>query len=230
MRILWFPLIALLGFSIVTSCELAQNDSVEVEMVIEAVDSLAEDIAFFQFTPDSSDFTSNAEINADYAYQLDSLTVVAGYNQFGDNEAFAIGDTEEDWGDRLYILNAEQEVLFQSKGVGEHYLFAPHFYRNNANKQVVIICQLAFEYFDGGEVFILENGEVNYLGNIDVTGTDMETSLIDIVKVQETAGELVFSFQADSVIVSLGSGDPESVGGSDISYRYRNGVFYEPKL
>lgn len=224
MKVWTFPVILFLGYLMLVSCDSAVSAPIKHEPIAEHP---AEEVSFFKFTPDSSDFTFNEQMLADYAYQLDSLTIVAGYNQFGDNEAFAIGDTEDDWGDRLYVLNSKGETIYQSQGVGDYYLFEPHFYKNNANDEIIIVCQLGFEYFDGGEVFLLKNGKVNYLGNIDVSGPDMDTNLIDILSINAEEDEFVFSFEMDSVLYSPGNGDPKFVSSSELNYRYKDGVFSE---
>jgi hypothetical protein len=207
-----------------TSCDSNQVHSLnQEELVVEEPAELVEEITFFQFTPDTSDFTLNPQVVAEYAYQLDTLTIVAGHDPITDCGQFIVEDTVNGWGDRLYVLNAEEEILFKSAGVGDYYLFQPHFYKNDVNDQVMIVCQLGFEYFDGGEVFLFENGEVKYLGYINVSGPDMDTGLSDILNIQSKGDEFFFSFTGDSILFSPGSGDPEFMGSSDINYRYAAG-------
>lgn len=211
---------------VLAACESGKIDKVKVapkvdSEIVETIDT----IAFFKFTPDSSTYRSNPTMMVDNAYQLDTLTVVAGYDPIMDCGQFITEDTINGWGDRLYVLNANEEVLFKGKGVGDYYLFEPHFYKNNTNDKIVIVCQLGFEYFDGGEVYLLENGITRHLGNINVCGTDMETNLIDILEIEESRGDLIFSFSEDSVLYDPGGEDFEFVSSKGLNYRYQNGRF-----
>ncbi|NVK64585.1 MAG: hypothetical protein HWE22_08350 [Flavobacteriales bacterium] len=211
---------------VLVACESGKMDKVKVapkmdSEIVETIDT----ITYFQFTPDSSTYRSNPKIMVDYAYQLDTLTFVGGYDPIIDCGQFITDDTINGWGDRLYVLNAKEEMIFKGKGVGDYYLFEPHFYKNHTNDKIVIVCQLGFEYLAGGEVFLLENGEMGYLGNLDVSGMDMETGVIDILQIAEMEDELIFTFQSDSVLLNPATGDPEFVSSKGLNYRYQNGRF-----
>ncbi len=153
----------------------------------------AQDISYFAFKPDTLTNFKLVGFDLTDAYQIDLNKIVAGYDQTVNP------DYEKDWGDKLLLLNNKDEVLFKSKGVGDVYLFEPNFYKNGINDKIIIVCQLAYEYFFGGEVFLYENGRVEYVGNIDIDGKNEETSLIDILKVNEKNNRIVFTFNSDSV-------------------------------
>ena len=101
------------------------------------------------------------------------------------------------------------------------YLFEPHFYKNKINSKIIIVCQLAYEYFFGGEVFLYENGKIDYVGNIDIDGNDEETSLIDILKVNEKNDRLVFTFDSDSVTYKPAN-DAILLKNNNIRYEYKD--------
>lgn len=152
-----------------------------------------QDISFFEFKPDTLTNFKLIGFDVTDAYQIGLNKIIIGYDQTVNP------DYDKDWGDKLLLLNNKDEVLFKSKGVGDVYLFEPHFYKNGTNNKIVIVCQLAYEYFFGGEVFLYENEKIDYVGNIDIDGKYEETSLIDILKVNENNDGLVFTFNSDSV-------------------------------
>ena len=150
-------------------------------------------INYLEFKPDTLTNFKLVGFDLTDTYQIGLNKIVAGYDQTVNP------DYEKDWGDKLLLLNNKDEVLFKSKGVGDVYLFEPHFYKNGTNSKIVIVCQLAYEYFFGGEVFLYENEKIEYVGNIDVDGKHEETRLIDILKVNEDNDGLVFTFNSDSI-------------------------------
>ncbi len=182
-------------------------------------------MAYFEFEPDSSDFSSVSQVRVDFAYQLDSLTIVTGRDPITDCGMFIAEDSINGWGPRLYAFNAQKEQLYQSRRMGEVYLFKPHFYRNNTNEKILIVCRVAMEYDLGGEVFLLENGEINYVGEIPISGPDMEINLIDILEIHEVADELIFTFTSDSVFHSSPEVAEEIISSKGLSYRYKKGRF-----
>lgn len=173
------------------------------------------DISYMEFTPDSLTNFKLVGFDVDHAYQLGLNKIVAGYDQKVEQ-----GDGKN-WGDKLLLLNNKDEILFKSKGMGDVYLFEPHFYRNTVNNKIIIVCQLAFEYFFGGEAFLYENGKVEYLGNIDVEGKFEETNLTDILKVNENNNGLVFTFESDSINYKPGNEDI-ILKNNNIRYEYKD--------
>lgn len=173
------------------------------------------DISYMEFKPDSLTNFKLVGFDVDHAYQLGLNKIVAGYDQKVEQ-----GDGKN-WGDKLLLLNNKDEILFKSKGMGDVYLFEPHFYRNTVNNKIIIVCQLAFEYFFGGEAFLYENGKVEYLGNIDVEGKFEETNLTDILKVNENNNGLVFTFESDSINYKPGNEDI-ILKNNNIRYEYKD--------
>ena len=156
-------------------------------------DNYSGENTYFEFKIDTLANFKLVGFDVSDAYQIDRNKIVVGYDKKVNP------DLERDWGDKLLLLNTKDEIIFTSRGVGDVYLFEPHFYKNKINSKIIIVCQLAYEYFFGGEVFLYENGKIDYVGNIDIDGNDEETSLIDILKVNEKNDRLVFTFDSDSV-------------------------------
>lgn len=217
----WFVQLSLaLFFGAFTSCEIEKQSAPVVEIVQEAI----EPIVYEEFTPDSSNMESTPEIDVNAAFELDAFTIVSAYDRLSYNEGAIEQDTVNGWGDRLFLFNNKNEIIYQSKGVGELYVYHPYFYRNAVNRKVFIICQMGNEFWFGGDLFLYENGTIKYVGNIDVEGADMETSLIDIINIQETKNETIFTFNRDSVALHPG-GDIEIVPSKGLSYVYKNDRF-----
>ncbi|MCG9791870.1 hypothetical protein [Flavobacterium algicola] len=149
------------------------------------------------------------------AFQLGSNKIVVGYDQTVNP------DYDKDWGDKLLLLNAKDEILFKSKGVGDVFLFSPHFYKNTKNDKIIIVCQLGYEYYFGGEVFLYENGKIEYAGNIDIDGNDQETSLVNILKVNEKENRLIFTFDSDSITYKPGN-EAILLKNNNIRYEYKD--------
>lgn len=68
---------------------------------------------------------------------------------------------------------------------------------------------MAFEYFFGGEAFLLENNKIRYIGNLDIESDDMEKSLTDIINIEEANNDIIFSFKSDSLLLKPGSDDSD---------------------
>ncbi|WP_111672798.1 PA3715 family protein [Algoriphagus litoralis] len=142
------------------------------------------------------------------AFELSGLKIVTGHFIPDSGKHFASGtETETDWGDRLLVLDVSNKIVHRSRGFGESYLFEPHFYTSKAAAKTIIICQKAFEYPFGGEVFILENGVVNYIGTLDIEGDDEESYLTEIIEIFEAEGSIYFILKSDQVILRPGSKD-----------------------
>ncbi len=177
--------------------------------------SLSQGINYFEFNPDKIQNAKLSNFDIDYAYQLEDKKIVAGYDKK------ANPDTEKDWGDKLLLLNNENEILFKSYGVGDVYLFEPHFYKNRETDKIVIICQLGFEYFCGGEAFVYENGNITSIGSLDIESDNGEKSLIDIVEVNEIDNRIVFTFKSESLVLEPGS-ENILIKNTGVKYIYEN--------
>lgn len=177
------------------------------------------DFSYHEFQPDTASGITVKGFDAEASYQINSLCVLTGNYEYPDGK-IVYPNTETDWGDRLLVVDKQRKVRFQSKGAGDVYLFEPHFYKNDQNNKIYIVCQAAFEYYCGGDVFLLEKQKVKSLGTIDISGKNMETNLIDILQIRENKKETVFSFDTDSLIFNPGGEKETLIENSNLYYVY----------
>lgn len=153
------------------------------------------------------------------AFEFDSFVVGSAYAH-GDVET---SENPDNWGDRLIMIE-NQSIVFESKPVGDVYLYEPHFFRNSETNKTIIIAQLAYEYNFGGDVFLLENEKMSFLGNIEIDGPDLETALTDIVQVSENDDSFNFHFKSDSLNFNPGNED-RIIPNNNVHYSYKQGVW-----
>lgn len=182
-------------------------------------DIVPQEITYYEFDPEALKGVKIKGFEVQNAYATDDYKIVSGYYE-PVNGQITWPDTDKDWGDRLLVLDNRNEIVYKSPGAGDAYLYEPHFYKNDYNDKIIVICQLAFEYYFGGDVFELEKGKVKFIGNlnIEVYDPDMEEFLADKVIIREKSQDLFFSFDADSLILDPG-GEKEKVIKND-SIRY----------
>jgi len=166
----------------------------------------AETILYSEYTPERLENIQINKFEAEHTHQLDSYKVVSGNYKPEDGQLVA-PDTKTDWGDRLLLLNSKNEIVYKSRGVGDIYLFEPHFYKSNSSNKIIIICQLAYEYAFGGEAFIFEKGKIERIGRLDIEGYGEEKYLTEIVKIYEKDNRLEFTFKSDSLVLEPSSVD-----------------------
>ncbi len=177
-------------------------------------------IKYTEFKPKKLDNIQIDNFYIENANQIDSFKIISGYYEPNDGQIIA-PDTETDWGDRLLLLGNENEILYKSQGVGDVYLFEPHFYKSEKSDTILIIYQLAFEYYFGGEAFILKNGKIKYIGNLDIEGDNAEKSLIDIIEINEDQDRILFSFKSDLLVLEPGSEDI-LIKNNEVKYIYED--------
>lgn len=211
---------------IFTSCVGKKMDSmqdVKMEGKNKSIEENAElhSESYYKFIPDSiSNFVIDG-FNISESYQIEKNKIILGYHKPMDGK---ISSPEDNYGKRLLLLNNQNEVKYKSKGIEDVYLYKPYFYKNNRNNKIMIVCHLAYEYFFGGDVFLLENGKMAHLGTIDFEGKYEVTDLIDILKINEIEKKIEFTFDADSVTYKPGNEDLY-IKNDDIKYVYYNKKF-----
>lgn len=173
---------------------------------------------FVKFDPDSISALNIQGFNSDYTYKIGQNYVVVGYYKPIDGQ-IPPPDTEDNWGDRLLFLDAKKQIVFTSKGAGDVYLYEPHFYKNN--DQVIVICQLAYEYFFGGDAYLIENNTIQFIGNLDIENNREEKTLIDILRIKTVDSTIVFSFDADSLLLKPGN-ETIPVKNNNIRYEFND--------
>ncbi|KMQ59057.1 hypothetical protein ACM40_19110 [Chryseobacterium sp. BLS98] len=167
---------------------------------------IVKDAIYSEFKPENITGLKIKGFDVEKAFSVGENKIVTGSYPFIDGKA-TLPDTEKDWGNRLLMLNNKNEIIYTSKGSGETYLYEPYFYKNNQNGHIIIVCQQAFEYFFGGEAFLLEKGKIKYLGNLDIEPNDERKKLTDILRIQESNKEINFTFDADSLVLKPGNED-----------------------
>ncbi len=183
---------------------------------------------FLEFYPKKIENLQLPKFRVAQAYQIHDTKIVSGYYE-PTKEQHQAPDTENDWGDRLLQLDQEHKILYRSKGVGDVYLYEPHFYKNDTSGKVIIIAQKWFEYPFGGEVFILENNTIKYIGTLDIEGYNPEQDddqvLTKIVEIKEKGNRLEFSFKSDQLILNPGT-DDRIIDNHHLKYIYKNNTLY----
>ncbi|APY07610.1 hypothetical protein BWZ20_04540 [Winogradskyella sp. J14-2] len=173
-------------------------------------------VRYSKFQPKKIEALNIPDFQVNSGHALNSYKVLSAYKDNKDEK-------DTNWGDRLLILNEKNDILYESTGVGDPYLFQPHFYKNNTNNKTIIICQMAFEYPFGGEAFLLENGTIKHMGTLDIEGYNPEQSsdkyLTEIIKINEYDNVITFSFKADSLVLNP-SKDETIIKNDNVKYVY----------
>jgi hypothetical protein len=182
----------------------------------------ANTISYAEFDPKKLQQIDIDNFSVDNAYQWGGFKFIIGNDVLTARES-KLAYAKKDWGDRLLMLGASNNLVFKSKGFGDLYLFEPHFYKSEASDKVIIICQMAFEYPFGGEVFILENKTLKPIGTLDIEPYDenLDTYLTDVVEISELEGSIVFSLKSEEVVLKPGSEDEVKTNKNAI-YVYQN--------
>lgn len=182
-------------------------------------DLITEDnVQYRQFKADTLTNLNIADFEVLASYQLKNVKVIEGNYRPIDGKIVA-PDTEKDQGRRLLILNNKNKIISKSKGVGEVYLNEPYFYKNGLNNDIIIVCQLGYEYFFGAEAYLLRDDHLKYIGKIDIESKSMEIPLIDILRIKGNKEFITFSFDSDSILLKPGNQD-ELVKNNNFRYEY----------
>jgi len=180
------------------------------------------EIDYFEFKPDSISNINIKGFETISSYSYKQTKFATGYYNPVDGKIVA-PDTEKDNGQRLLVLNNKNEIIFKGQGAGDTYLYQPHFYKNKSDNKILIVCQLAFEYFFGGEVFLLENNAVKYVGNIDLEPFDMDTPMTKVLKIHERKNAIHFKFDFDTLLLKPGNEDIK-IKNNGVEYIYEKGI------
>ncbi|AEA44561.1 hypothetical protein [Fluviicola taffensis] len=212
-------------------CYSCSEEKKEIQAIAKTVSkpeiTLTDDSKNVEYVEFKADTVSGIQVKGfeiQAAYLLDSFYVLEGYYSYPDGK-IVYPNTETDYGNRLMIIDSQKKMRYKSLGSGDLYLFEPHFYKNKQNNKRFIVCQQAFEYYCGASVFLFEKGKTNYLGDIDISGKDLETSVIDILKINESKGKTIFSFQADTLLVHPGGKNELFIKNNGTRYVYDGKAF-----
>ncbi len=138
---------------------------------------------------------------------------------------------------RLFHLvekNSRYVVNYVSAGVGESFMYRPTFYRKDG--RTIIVCEMGTEYSWGADAFLMENGEMQKLGTMDVAACinheEQQESPIPILRIEELEEEVIrFSFinsryyagmrvSGISLFLHPGHAKEEDIGVSSIHYEW----------
>ena len=175
-------------------------------------------LQYHQFKADTLTDLTITDFEVLASYQLKNVKVIEGNYRPIDGK-MVVPDTEKDQGRRLLILNNKNKIISKSKGVGEVYVNKPYFYKNDVTDDIIIVCQLGYEYFFGAEAYLLRNDHLKYIGKIDVESKSMEIPLIDILRIKGNKEIITFSFASDSILLKPGDQD-ELVKNNNFRYEY----------
>ena len=181
-----------------------------------------ETILFSEYQPEKLENIHIEKFDVNHAFQLEEFKIISG-NYLSDNSGIANEDSETDWGDRLLVLNPSKEIIYRSHGIGDAYLFEPHFYRSDASDKIIIISQMAFEYAFGGEAFLLEKGIIKSIGTLDIEGygEEYENYLTEIVEIREYGDVIEFTFKSNQLVLQPGSED-KVIANDNVRYVYKD--------
>ena len=213
---------ALLFIFVLTSCE-TEVDHHGINVQEQQDDDVEQQtISYTKFNPDRIENFEVEGFDIEEAFRLDSIIIFSAYSN-GDIES---AKTPVDWGDGLTMLKNDS-IYFQSKRVGDPYQYEPNFYRNESNGKVIIICQLGNEENYGGEAFLLNNGNVKFIGKIEMEcpfETFDNTGLIEIIRISENGNSIYFDFESDTLI-NLTKNEWERIVNDSIYYKYTDENF-----
>ncbi|KMQ64915.1 hypothetical protein ACM46_11960 [Chryseobacterium angstadtii] len=220
-----FPAIALLSL---VSCkkELPKDPPInEVSVKEEGTDTIksktVKDALYMEFKPKTISNLKISGFDVSKAFSIGENTIAVGSYSALDGK-ITLPDTEENFGKRLLLLNNKNQIIYTSQGSGEAYLYEPHFYKNNQNGNIIIVCQQAFEYFFGGDAYLLQSGTIKHIGNLDIEPNNEEKSLTDILKIKESKDEIIFTFNADSLVLKPGNEDIIIKNNNNTQYIYNH--------
>ncbi|MFX0558081.1 hypothetical protein ACOCEA_14870 [Maribacter sp. CXY002] len=183
----------------------------------------AETNVYSEFHPKKLDNIQIDRFHIEQAFEVNGYKIVAGNFEPVNGQNVA-PDTENDWGDRLLMLDSTNNIVYKSQGVGDVYRYDPHFYEVDGSDKIIIICQLAFEYPFGGEAFILENGILMYMGRLDIEGYYEEDDgkyMVDIIEIKEVNNAIEFTFKTEQLLLGPGTED-EVITNNNARYVYKN--------
>ncbi len=180
---------------------------------------------YVEFQPEKISNFSLPNFDVDNAFQLDAFKIISGNYQPKDGKIVA-PDNETDWGDRLLLLDKNNNMSYQSHGIGDAYLFEPHFFKSNASDKTIIICQMAFEYPFGGEVFIFKQDKIQHIGTLDVEANEEDLYLTEFVEIKEINNRIEFSFTIDNLILSPGTADLKYQNNNNLKYVFEDNKFF----
>lgn len=181
-------------------------------------------LPFEKFTPETLSDFKYKDFYIDESYKIYNLSLLFGYYE---NESKQ--NTEFDYGKRLVCFDKDNKKIFQSKGSGDTWIFRPSFFISPDKEEIVIMCQLGFEYFYGAECFLLKNNILNNMGMIEVEPYSESVEeysndpVTDVTEIKYNNNKLEFTFNADTLIFDHGGENSRIIENSNFIYIYKDG-------
>lgn len=171
------------------------------------------------FSPEKSSVNLK-NFSIDEAYKIRKNTFLSGYSLTD------IGTTEvsikDDDGLRLIVLDEKNKIQYKSRGQRDAMKYFLNFFENK-NGKMLIICEIAFEYSAGLDIYLFENERITYLGNMDIAPEKEDTKIKDFVKISEKNNQIEFSFNGKKLLLNPGGEKEKFVENKGVKYVYKNG-------
>lgn len=204
------------------ACKSSSKDDHATINEQDSFDDQKKEISYLKFDPVKLEEIELDGFDINEAFQIDSCIIIVAFSE-GD---MVTSENPSDWGDGLTLMKGDS-ILYQSKRVGDPYRYEPFFYHNTTNDKIIIICQLGNEENYGGEVFLLENGSIEFMGEINIENpneTPDNTGLIEIIQISEVENAIYFNFDSDTLI-DLTNDEWNRVKNDSIHYVYKEHHF-----
>ncbi|WP_062052874.1 hypothetical protein [Aquimarina longa] len=160
----------------------------------------------FNFKEKNFDITS--------VYNLEKNFLVIG-NYIPINGKITFPDTIKDYGIRILFLNDKKEITYKSHGLMDVWHCNPTFYKNGS--KFILVCQLSMEQDCGLEVYVIENTNIKFIGNINVETSSEESQVINFLKIRKQGEKLIFSFKSDTLLLNI---NDKFIKKSKVEYEY----------
>lgn len=176
-----------------------------------------------KFVPDTLKNYTLDSFEISHAYLLGDHKLLVGNYDFSYSRAIKIASEEGNWGDRIIILDKQDSIVFEPKGATDLYMYEPYFWQDTNTMDLVVVCQRAFEYFFGGEGFLINLDQQKFIrmGEINVEShfeDGFQKKMVDVLAIKKDGEKLIFSFDCDSLLM-FETGLEEQV-------RQNNGITY----
>jgi hypothetical protein len=157
-----------------------------------------------------------------YQYDNNFKLLFGSYTVAG--EPISKHETPDDLGNRLIVLDKNNNQVFRSKGQMDSYILRPKFYKLDSKSPVLILAEIGTEYSWGNIVFSLNKNGIKELGMIELAGINLERddydNIAEYIKIAKKGNTIHFQFEADSVIVDPGGRKEKVIAANQISYIY----------
>lgn len=217
-------LILTLPFAIL-ACQQQKTESkatskTETASPIVKTEKIEEEIPFEPYKADSIKMDSIKHLYINSSYKIGDRKLVEGQYEVLDGSKYKGGDTKDDNGHRLLWLDENNKILWKSEGQGDVYVYEPNFFTNKVNNDILVFARLGYEYNMGGDLYLIKNGNIKFLGNMDIEPNTEEKSTVDVMKISQKGEQYKVTFDYDSLIVNPASGYPKPFKNEGTHYIY----------